>query len=199
MELFSGTDFAEARVQLHGKTMNHKLKKTLLATSCLTAISIGAAQAAIINESSMPGQDFSNNLSTATSIPLSTTRVNGSIPSADGDNADYFVINGFAPGTEVFVDLEGTGSTREFFVYTSINADSFSSATIYNGEGATVTVGALGLLAFGYNTEGDSGTYSISIDAPPAASVPVPTSAALLGIGAAAAAGLRRRKHGDKK
>jgi hypothetical protein len=190
-------NFAVPQVQPKGKTMNHKLKKSLLATTCLTAISIGAAQAAIINESSVSGGDFSNSLSGANILPTNTTQINGMIPSNDGDYADYFAVGGFAPGTQIFVDLDGTGNTQTFFVYTSLDPDS-PSTPIYDGEGATVTVGASGLLAFGANTEGSQGTYSIFLDVPPA-NVPVPASAALVGIGAAAAAGLRRRKHGVKK
>jgi hypothetical protein len=178
--------------------MNHKLKKSLLATTCLTAISVGAAQAAIVNESSIAGGDFSNNLAGANILPSNTTQINGGIPSNAGDFADYFAVGGFTPGARVFVDLaSSTGNTQTFFVYTSLDIDS-PSTTIYDGEGATVTVGAAGLLAFGANTEGSQGTYSIVIEGPPA-TVPVPASAALVGIGAAAAAGLRRRKHGMKK
>jgi hypothetical protein len=174
-----------------------KLKKSLLASTCLTAITLSGANAAIVNESSVPSGDFSNflNLST-TQLAAGTTQVNGAIV-GNGDHSDFFYIPGFTPGSSVTLTMSGTGATDSFQVYTGLDADSPSATTIYNGEGAVVSVTSSGLLAFGRNTEGSPGTYSVFISAPPT-SVPVAPTAALLGVGVAAV-GLRRRKHGVAK
>jgi hypothetical protein len=189
-------DFAGDLVQPEGKTMNHKLKKSLLATSCLTAISVGGAQAAIVNESSVANGDFGNTRQLANILPSNTTQINGGIPSNAGDFADYFAVSGLTPGTQVTVRLgAATGATQSFLVYTTGDYDS-GSTNISSVAPATFTVSQFGSIAFGANTEGSPGTYSIFIDTPQA-NVPVAPSIALLGIGAAA--GIRRRKHGVKK
>jgi hypothetical protein len=174
-----------------------KLKKSLLASTCLTAITLSGANAAIVNESSVPGGDFSNGSGAApTSLAAGTTQVNGAILGSV-DFADFFSIPGFTPGTSVNVSMTGTGATSFLQVYTGLDLDAPITA-ISNSEGAAVTVTSTGLLAFGSNTEGSQGTYSVFISAPPPTSVPVAPSAALLGVGVAAI-GLRRRKHGVAK
>jgi hypothetical protein len=173
-----------------------KLKKSLLASTCLTAITLSGANAAIVNESSVPGGDFGPFTEEATQLAPGTTQVNGAIV-GNGDNADFFYIPGFTPGSSVAVTMSGTGAVDSFQVYTGLDPDGSPLANIFNGEGATVTVSSSGLLAFGRNTEGGEGTYSVFISAP-STSVPVAPTAALLGVGAVAI-GLRRRKHGVAK
>jgi hypothetical protein len=170
-------------------------KKTLLASTCLTAISMGAAQAATVNESAY-GNDFSNNLFTATALPSDTTQVVGSIPSVEGDFADFAQVTGLAPGSQVTVSLNGSAGASSIQVYTGLDLDGFST-TVYNSEGSeTITIGSLGLLAFGLNTEGSPASYTINLESSQT-NVPLAPTVALLGVGVAAM-GLRRRKHGSK-
>jgi hypothetical protein len=171
------------------------IKKTLLASSCLTALTIGSAQATVVNEAT----DFASTLGAATTLPSDTTQVNGAF---DGFDADYFAITGLTPGALVTVDFSNTTTLgpTQFLAYTSLDPDS-AVTPLYDAEGSeTLTVGSEGLVAFGQTFNcGDCATrYTINISVEnPQVQVPVAPTAALIGVGVAAM-GLRRRKHSAK-
>jgi hypothetical protein len=166
------------------------LKKSLLAATCLSALSVGTAQSATINEGS---GDFGNTFSAATALPSDTMTVIGQL--VEGDPNDFFQIAGLTPGA-VF--------SATSIVEGSINVAAFSTSTSatpipLNGRtpsAVDLLVGTDGALTFGLFTEGD-GFYQLNLTpvSTPNNSVPVAPTAALIGVGAAAA-GLRRRKHG---
>jgi hypothetical protein len=169
------------------------LKKTLLASTCLTALTIGSAQAVVVNEAT----DFANNLLGATVLPSDTTQVNGTIEASTGtDSRDYFAVTGLTPGALVSVSY--TANLSDFFAYTNFDTD----AGINIGSGATLTVGSLGLVAFGTDINcGDvceDVPYTVNISVRNSQTpVPLAPTAALIGVGAAAM-GLRRRKPSAK-
>jgi hypothetical protein len=173
------------------------LKKTLLATTCLTALSFGSAQAAVINENSIPGGDFSGVFATPTALPIGTTEVIGEVGVATGDILDVFSVGGFTAGSLVNVSMSSGPGNQFLQVFTSLDPDS-AVTPVFDSEGSpAILVGSSGTLYFSQSGRNTPGSYEITISAPPA-NVPIAPTAALIGAGIAAV-GLRRRKHGAKK
>jgi hypothetical protein len=172
-----------------------KLKKSLLAATCISALSAGAAHAGVINESIVG--DFNGSLLNAPQLPPTTTQVIGSV--GGQDTVDSFTITGLTPGDVYFATPAIEGSLNQLFYYTSLSTDGgVPPDPIPNGEGEQFTVPADGNLTFGTGFfDGATANYSLTLRLleTPSNQVPVAPTAALLGIGAAAA-GLRRRKHG---
>jgi hypothetical protein len=173
------------------------LKKTLLASTCLTALTMGSAQATVVNEAT----DFANSLGAATTLPTGTTQVLGSFNFSD--SGDFFALTGLTPGALVTVSYVGDaeGGPSSFNAYTSLDPDS-SFTPVFDSEGSEVlTVGSAGLVAIGQSFNcGDCFNIGYTIDISvqnPQVQVPVAPTAALIGVGVAAM-GLRRRKHSAK-
>lgn len=167
------------------------LRAALLATSCLTAIATGSAGAAVYNESTVgdfPDSPF------GTVLPAGFTgQIFGGF--GEGDFGDFFSLSGYNPGDTVSVD------------FTKLNASPAASGGLDFGgnycEGSvqptpinvaiTSSTSSLGLAAC-RRIETPEFNYRIDVSVAPANQVPVPATAALVGI-AALGLGLRRRKH----
>ena len=168
-----------------------KLARHLLATTCLTAAA-GAAHAATVSEP----PDFGNSFAVATSLPVGTTNVVGTMPF--GDPADYFKFNGLLPGSAFSFDLHLNSSTggptlngqdsSQNSLFSPITLS--GSNTDFFGNG---TVPADGMLIISLRQSVESNAdYTGSLSAQ-LAGAPEPGTLATAGIALAGALALRRR------
>lgn len=175
-----------------------KLARRLLATTCLTAATIGAAGAATVTEST----DFGNTFGTASVLPAGTDQVLGAAGGTSGsENVDFFKFTGLLPGSAyTFSGSYIAAGNDPLNVGVLNSAQSFLNSL----QNRPATFGGIvpsdGMLVVQVSPVcGDSCTvnYDLTLTATSATTgIPEPGTAATaaLGLAAAAAFGARRRR-----
>lgn len=167
-----------------------KFMRPLLAATCLTAASVGSAQASTVIEST----DFSNTFAGANLLPVGTDVVTGIVgPFSDLD--DFFTLVGLTPSAAFNVD------------FTTSNTHGFVGGEVLNSSEVSLGIGGFGVdpLDIGGAVPADGmlvvrtffqegGDYSVRLTS---SAVPEPATSTLFGLGVALAGGLgwwRRRQ-----
>jgi len=176
------------------RTLSKTVVQTVIAGS-LTAAAAGSAVATTVNESTdFPGSP------PGTALPVGTDVVTGKIGDLSSfDPDDFFSFSGLQPGagfsinadqTSGFAPASGSVSTSGGTQLDFGFLDEILTGTVPN-DGILV----VRLSVTGPSGEGDRG-YTVTLDAPLAASVSGPSALSLTGLGAAIAGAFtwRRRK-----
>jgi hypothetical protein len=163
----------------------------LLAATCLTAASVGAAGATTITEST----DFSDTFATATALPAGTDIVNGQVINPQTDLFDYFKFSGLTPLTlfNVHFFTPNAGLVVGGEVLDS-SANSFGSIGFDPENDVAGTVPSDGILVVRIFAQ-EGGPYTATLTT--GSAVPEPSTAPLAGAGMLVAGALdwwRRRQ-----
>jgi hypothetical protein len=164
-----------------------KFARQLMTTTCLTAAAVGAAHAGVINETSVPGGDFSNTFGGANVLPVDTTEVIGQInPSGD---TDFFEFSGLTAG----------GAYSLTGIYTNIaqygifdSSDNPLNALTDNPASLSGVIPGDGILVVEVQSNEQVAGYDLTLD--PSSGAPEPASMAGAGLGLAGAWLLRRKR-----
>ena len=165
------------------------LTQALLATTCLTAASVGSAHAGLVSEP--PEFPLS---SPGLALPVGTDQVTGSLSIEGGDADDFFTFTGLSAGQQFTLTYDETEVAGGFL---SISIPSLGLSRTSDGtlQGNVPLDGNLPVRV--HASEQGGGTYSVTLEVP--AQVPAPSTLALSAAGAALGGALgwrRRRTHG---
>jgi hypothetical protein len=177
-----------------------KFARTLLATTCLTVASGGAALAGTITYTEGSGglpADFSNTFAgadalTAATIP-GTTNVNGSVSNLDF--ADFFELTGLGTGTFTASAVANEGGSPSITLFTDGDLSLGGPTSFIPGTPASFASQAIpsdGNLIIGIDANESTATYTVSVNTT-GSSTPEPGTIATVGLGLAGALALSRR------
>jgi hypothetical protein len=177
--------------QSNGKKSVTKFMRGLLAATCLTAASAGAAHAGTVTE---VGDNFGHSFASATVLPGGTTTVIGSV--GDGLNDDWFKFSGFSGAFDLRFTLTAcctAVSTVLDSTNTPIGSPSPTPLTQGSPVDVTGTAPLNGVLVV-QMAQNEGSSYQVDVISGLSAA-PEPGAGLLTGLGAAAGLlGLRRRK-----
>jgi len=170
---------------------SRRLTQALLATTCLTAVSVGPAHASLVSEppefpASEPGA----------ALLVGTDQVTGSLSVEGGDADDFFTFTGLSAGQKFTLTYDETEDSTGF-LFVSIPSLGLSRISDGTLEGNVPLDGNLTVRV--HASEQGGGTYSVTLEVEqPTTATPAPSTLALSAAGAAlgGALGWRRRTHG---
>jgi hypothetical protein len=175
-----------------------RFARTLLATTCLTVASTGAALASTINiytEGTPPAPADFPNTGPGTALPGGTieTIVNGHV-TLSGDPFDWFEITGLGTGTFIVSAIADSGAPDEIGVYSDSNLTTplegltaFTTSTAANFGALAIPGDGNVVIEIAATNEG-SGNYTATLS-----SAPEPSTIATVALGLAGAFALRRK------
>jgi hypothetical protein len=178
-----------------------RFARTLLATTCLTVASTGAALAGSINtytEGTSPAPTDFPNTGPGTALPGGTTEtiVNGHVTLA-GDQFDWFEITGLGAGTFTVSAIADSGDADSISIFNTSNLStplegptSFNTTTAANFGAVAVPGNGDVVVEIAATNEG-SGNYTVTLNN--TSSVPEPSTIATVALGLAGAFALRRK------
>jgi hypothetical protein len=186
---------ADVGDRMGSRKNSHRVKsfvRHLLAATCLTAASVGAAHASTFTEST----DFSDTFAGATALPDGTDVVIGQVfAPGSGDFFDFFKFSDLTPSASF--DVNFTSTTSDVVGGQVFDSAESSFGTVGFGLGYPKDINGIvpsdGILVVGITAE-EGGPYTVKLTSPSA--VPEPATTALTGLGMLLVGGLgwRRRQ-----
>jgi hypothetical protein len=191
---------ADANDNRRPKRTLQKLARTLLATTCLTAVSSGIAVGSVVNEGTSPAPADFPNTANGFVLPVGTTQVNGAINFLS-DPADWFEFTGLLPLSSFSLSASApvTGYSDSVTLQNTGLGNIAGPMVFDQGVPAflgPLTVPSDGKIVVGITVNESGGNYSIFLNASlaPSSGTPEPSTLPAVGMGMALAALAWRRK-----